>query len=129
MKQRPPLRQYRVARVPLSAYPLPPDCLVAADVVDRPAYGLADTTPAACAQTPVLRRAAIHINGARSRGLRCLQQQDHESRELGEPVAVEARGTAQTTTRRVKSCHRPAADYGKLISDAEPVTPIGLVHG
>ena len=42
MKQRPPLRQYRVARVPLSAYPLPPDCLVAADVVDRPAYGLAD---------------------------------------------------------------------------------------
>ena len=27
---------------PLSAYPVPPDCLAAAGVVDRPAYGLAD---------------------------------------------------------------------------------------
>jgi hypothetical protein len=47
-----------VARVPSTADPVPLDCLVAAGVVDRPAYGSADTTPAAPAQTPVLRRAA-----------------------------------------------------------------------
>jgi hypothetical protein len=28
---------------PLSAYPVPPDCLAAAGVVDRPAYDSADT--------------------------------------------------------------------------------------
>src|SRR5271169_7159560 len=32
---------------PLSAYPVLPGCLAAAGVVDRPAYGLVDTTLAA----------------------------------------------------------------------------------
>src|SRR5271170_4866175 len=41
---------------PLSAYPVPPGCLAAAGVVDRPAYGLVDTTLAARARTPVPRR-------------------------------------------------------------------------
>jgi hypothetical protein len=51
---------------PLSAFPVPPDCLVAAGVVDRPAYGFADTTPAAPARTPVLRRAACSRRSRRA---------------------------------------------------------------
>src|SRR5271154_2592486 len=38
---------------PLSAYPVLPGCLAAAGVVDRPAYGLVDTTLAPRARTPV----------------------------------------------------------------------------
>jgi putative transposase len=36
---------------------VPPDCLAAAGVVDRPAYGSANTTPAACARTTDSRHA------------------------------------------------------------------------
>src|SRR6516165_11639924 len=52
---------------PLSAYPEPPDCSVDAGVVDRPAYGSADTTPAALARTPALRRAACSRRSRSSR--------------------------------------------------------------
>src|SRR5207253_3154618 len=51
---------------PLSAYPVPPDCLAAAGVVDRPAYGLVDTMPAAPARSPVPRRAACSRRSRRA---------------------------------------------------------------
>src|SRR5271170_5357500 len=51
---------------PLSAYPVPPGCLAAAGVVDRPAYGLVDTTLAARARTPVPRPAAYSRRSRRA---------------------------------------------------------------
>src|SRR5271170_4684994 len=51
---------------PLSAYLVPPGYLAAAGVVDRPAYGLADTTPAALARMSVQHPAACSRRSRRA---------------------------------------------------------------
>src|SRR5271170_6405893 len=118
---------------PLSAYPVPPGCLAAAGVVDRPAYGLVDTTLAARARTPVPRPAAYILDDRAGR--HCLDLVEHPERQCDTvvsdseaPVRVIhhldflAREPAREQ-RRVQQKHHPVVAQCEIAGDRPLLAP------
>ena len=111
---------------PLSAYPAPPDCLAAAGVVDRPADGSADMTPAAPARTPVPRRAAYsrrsrrappsgscRTPGTAARHRRAGQRSARPGNSPPRPSCPRARAQG----RRVQQKHHPVVAQREIAGD------------
>src|SRR3954447_9239327 len=130
---------------PLSAYLAPPDCWAAAGVVDRPADGSVDTTPAAPARRPVLRRAAYsrrsrratpsrscRTPGTAGRHRRARQQSARPGNSPPRPSCLRARARG----RRVQQKHHPVVAQREIAGELALLAPrqdlvkiVGLAQG
>jgi hypothetical protein len=119
------LPESRATGGPLSAHPVPPDCSVVAGVVDRRAYGSADTMPVAPARTPVPRRAACSrrsrrappSGSCRTPGTAALQQNRSGRQSGGRPAEGDFPAWGRGNQAAERSVVRRAALTSRLMVD------------